>query len=94
MREPRLGVPNRSGNTGANFNVLNQLSENGLSLLTRGLECDFVTSRSDSNAATVFDVIDVPRSAWTTCGVPWMPKVSCIISAARTGTRPRGPSLR
>src|SRR5665647_3305810 len=74
--------PKRSGNTGANLRVLNHASLNGLSLLTRGRECDLVTSRSDNNVATVFDVIDVPRSAWTTCGVPWMPKISFIISTA------------
>ena len=56
----------------------------GLSLLTRGREWDLVTSRSERSAATVLLVIDVPRSAWTTCGVPWIEKVSLIISAART----------
>lgn len=56
--------------------VLNHASLNGLSLLTRGLEGDLVTSRSDNNAATVLLVIDVPRSAWTTSGVPWIPKIS------------------
>ena len=54
----------------------------GLSLETFGRECDLVTSRSDSNAATVLEVIDVPRSAWTTCGTPWIPKISFIISTA------------
>ncbi|WP_241978620.1 MULTISPECIES: hypothetical protein [unclassified Cryobacterium] len=43
-----------------------------------------MTSRSESSAATVLLVIDVPRSAWTTCRVPWMEKVSVIISVART----------
>src|SRR5674476_1459094 len=76
--------PKRSGNTGANFSVLNHDSEYGLSLETRGREWDLVTSRSDSNAATVLLVIDVPRSAWTTFGTPWMPKISRIISTAST----------
>jgi len=53
-------------------------------LLTRGLEWDLVTSRSASSAATVLLVMDVPRSACTTCGVPWMAKISVIISVART----------
>src|SRR5674536_331552 len=75
--------PKRSGNTGANFNVLNHDSEYGLSFETRGREWDLVTSRSESSAATVLDVMDVPRSACTTWGMPWMPKISFIISTAR-----------
>src|SRR5450759_192874 len=74
----------RSGNPGANFNFVNHDCEYGLSLDTRGREWDLVTSRSDSNAATVLLVIDVPRSAWTTAGMPWIPKISRIISTART----------
>src|SRR5450756_1687532 len=76
--------PKRSGNTGANFNVLNHDSEYGLSLETRGREWDLVTSRSDSNAATVLLVMDVPRSACTPRGTSWIAKISRIISAART----------
>jgi hypothetical protein len=53
-------------------------------LLTRGLEWDLVTSRSESRTATVLLFIEVPRSAWTTCGVPWIPNVSLIISAGNT----------
>src|SRR5664279_3828787 len=83
---------NRSGNTGANLRVLKNDSLNGLSLLTRGRECDFVTSRSDNNVATVLLVIDVPRSAWTTCGAPWMPKISFIIFH-RQHTRLRGVNM-
>src|SRR5665647_2072904 len=49
---------------GAYFKVLNQASEYGLSLETLGRECDLVTSKSDSSAATVLDVIDVPRTVW------------------------------
>ena len=52
-------------------------------MLTRGRECERVTSRSESNAATVLEVIEVPRSACTTCGIPWIPKISRIISTAR-----------
>src|SRR5664279_2124422 len=83
-RKPRASArqPKRSGNVGAYFNVLNQASEYGLSLETFGRECDLGASRSDSNAATVLEVIDVPRSAWTTCGTPWTPKISFIISTA------------
>src|SRR5450830_796397 len=76
--------PKRSGNTGANFSVLNHDSEYGLSFETRGREWDLVTSRSESSAATVLDVMDVPRSACTTFGMPWMTKIPVIISVART----------
>src|ERR1700730_5932803 len=76
--------PKRSGNSGPYFNVLNSDSENGLSLDTRGRECDRVTSRSASSAATVLLVIDVPRSACTTCGTPWTVKICSINSLART----------
>src|SRR5660398_124792 len=78
-----VSEPKRSGNTRANFNVLNHDSEHGLSLLTRGRLWDLVTSRSESSAATVLDVMDVPRSACTTWGMPWMPKISLIISVAK-----------
>jgi len=58
---PRLG--NRSANTGAYFRVLNQPSLNGLSFETPDQECDLVIYKSDSSAAAVLLVIDVPRSA-------------------------------
>ncbi|RGC64951.1 hypothetical protein C5N14_31095 [Micromonospora sp. MW-13] len=74
---------NRSGNTGAYFNVLNQASLYGLSLDTFGRECERVTSRSSSRSATDFDVIDVPRSACTTCGTPWTSNTWRIIDSAR-----------
>src|SRR5450756_375997 len=86
----------RSGNTGANFNVLNHAAEYGLSLETRGLEWDRVTARSDSSAATVLDVMDVPRSACTTWGIAWMAKISDIISTARGPDSPawtRAPTM-
>src|SRR6476659_3076238 len=73
---------NRSGNTGAYFSVLFHASLNGLSLETLGLEWDRVTPRSSSRAATGLLVIDVPRSACTTCGMPWTPKISVINSTA------------
>src|SRR5450830_293119 len=76
--------PKRSGNTGANFSVLNHDSEYGLSFETWGREWDLVTSRSESSTATVLDVMDVPRSACTTRGITWMAKISFIISVART----------
>src|SRR5450756_1763061 len=84
-KKPRASAraPKRSGMVGAYFKVLNQASEYGLSLETLGRECDLVTSKSDSSAATVLDVIDVPRSAWTTWGIPWTPKISFIISTAK-----------
>src|SRR5450759_1109510 len=74
----------RSADKGENFNVLNHDSEYGLAFETRGREWDRVTSRSESNAATVLDVMDVPRSACTTWGMPWMAKIHFIISVART----------
>src|SRR5690625_3168802 len=74
----------RSGNTGAYFMDLNNECDYGWSLLTGCLECDRVTSRSESTVATVLEVIEVPRSACTTCGIPWIPKISCIISTANT----------
>jgi hypothetical protein len=60
--------PKRSGRVGAYFSALNQASEYETSMETFGRGCDLATSRSDSSAATVLEVIDVPRSASTTCG--------------------------
>src|SRR4051794_19359198 len=74
---------NRSGKTGAYFNVLNQASLYGLSFDTFGRECDRVTSRSSSRSAIDFEVIEVPRSACTTCGTPWTSNTSRIIDSAR-----------
>src|SRR5690625_126804 len=72
----------RSGKTGAYFSVLNHASMYGLSLDTLGLECDRVTLRSASKVATDLEAIEVPRSAWTTVGMPCTPKTSRIISSA------------
>ena len=47
MRRP--GIRSVRGTPGAYFNVLNSDSEYGLSLDTRGRECDRVTSRSASS---------------------------------------------
>ena len=63
---------------------LGKLSLRGLSLLARGLEWELVTSRSDNNVATVLLVMAVPRSAWTTSGMPCSPNTSVINSAAST----------
>ena len=57
-----------SGKSGRYFSVRYWDSEYGLSFDTRGRECVLVTPRSASSADTGFDVIDVPRSAWTVCG--------------------------
>src|SRR3979490_1363473 len=76
--------PKHSGNSGPYFKVLNSDSEYGLSLDTRGRECDRVTSRSASSAATVLLVIDVPRSACTTCGTPCPRKTASTTALART----------
>src|SRR5450631_990178 len=73
---------NRSGNTGAYFSVLFHAWENGLSLETLGLEWERVTPRSSRRVATGLLVIDVPRSACTTCGTPCTPKISVINSTA------------
>jgi hypothetical protein len=56
--------PNRSGNAGRYFSVLNCASENGLSLDTCGRLWVFVIPRSASRNATDFEVIATPRSAW------------------------------
>ena len=56
--------PNRDGNAGWYFSVLNCASENGLSLETCGRPWVLVTPRSASKRATDFEVIAEPRSAW------------------------------
>src|SRR5216684_1271766 len=63
--------PNRSGNAGRYFSVLNCASENGLSLDTWGRECVLVTPRSASRNATDFEIMAWPRSAWiVSCSRP------------------------
>lgn len=69
---------NRSGNAGAYFRVLFHASEYGLSLETLGLEW------ASSRVATGLLVIAVPRSACTTLGMPWAPKICVISSTANT----------
>lgn len=61
-----------------------QLSENGLSLLSRGLECDYGASRFKSQAVAILVVIDVARSTRRPAGCRGYPSISCIISSART----------
>src|SRR6476646_8322498 len=80
-----LSDPKHSGNSGQYFKVLNNDSEYGLSLDTRGRECDRVTSRSASSATTVLLVIEVPRSACTTRGTPWTVKTCSISSRQHAG---------
>ena len=71
--------------------VLNWLSEYGLSLETLGRELLLVTPRSASSNATGLEVIQVPRSAWTvswsawTC---WLAMVSASSHSARTAASP------
>src|SRR5215207_3989241 len=60
---------NDVGNSGRYFRVLNWASENGLSFDTRGREWERVMPRSVSSAETGLEVIEVPRSACTVCGV-------------------------
>jgi hypothetical protein len=43
-------------------------SEYGLSLDTRGRECDWSIFSSARNWVTVLEVMDVPRSAWMVFG--------------------------
>ena len=64
-------------------------------MLTRGREWLRSTPRSSSSWATGLDVIEVPRSAWTAVGMPWMPIASSSIVVAMPessafGCRPRG----
>jgi hypothetical protein len=61
--------PNLPGNAGQYLSVLNCASEYGLSLDTCGRECDWSIPRVASRPATVFEVIEVPRSAWTAPGL-------------------------
>ena len=71
------------GTRAGTFRVLNCASENGLSLLTRGRECERVTPRSASSAETGLEVIEVPRSACTVCGgAPLRSMASAMKSAA------------
>src|SRR5262245_10472640 len=72
-------LPNRSGNSGRYFSVLNCASENGLSLLTEGLEWVLVTPRSASSNATGFEVIEGPRSA---CTVSCPGPIACLVVLA------------
>src|SRR6267143_6868794 len=79
--------PNRPGNSGRYFSVLNWASENGLSFDTCGRPCVLVTPRSASNRATGFEVIADPRSAWTvSCSrpMPWRAHVSRMNCSARS----------
>lgn len=71
--------PNRSGNSGRYFNVLNCASEYGLSLLTWGREWVLVTPRSASISATGLEVIEVPRSA---CIVSCPRPIACFFKLA------------
>src|SRR5690606_31240947 len=59
----------REGHCGQYFNVRNNDSENGLSLLTRGRLCDGVLPSSSNLALSVLDVIGAPLSACSTSGL-------------------------
>ena len=64
---------------------MNWAFENGLSFDTRGREWVRVMPRSISSIATVFEVIEVPRSAWTVCGAePFRATAVSMNSAATT----------
>src|SRR4051812_33397497 len=77
--------PNRAGNVGWYLTVLNAASENGLSLDTCGREWDRRTCRSARRSATFFEVIEVPRSAWTAWGTAM---TSLMNAAARSADSP------
>ena len=62
------------GESRAYFNVLNAASEYGLSFEVWGRLCDRSTPRSTRSCATVFDVMDAPRSE---CNVNWPGFTSC-----------------
>src|SRR5690606_4281852 len=70
--------PKRFGKSGRYFNVLNCASEYGLSVEVYGLEWVFVTPRSVSRKATGFEVMELPRSAWT---VSWPGTMPCCVMA-------------
>src|SRR2546428_5451529 len=77
--------PNRSGNAGRYFSVLNCASENGLSLETWGRLWVLVIPRSASKNATGFEVIAGPRSAWIVSWfrpIPWRAQVSWMNRSA------------
>src|SRR5438552_14490751 len=61
---PSSMEPKRSGNSGRYLRVLNWASEYGLSLEQWGREWLLMTPRSANRRATVFEAMDVPRSAW------------------------------
>jgi len=76
----------RAGNSGRDLRVLNCASENGLSLETCGRLWVRVMPRSARSRATAFEVIDVPRSAWTVSWpgrISWVSQVAAISRSAR-----------
>src|SRR2546422_2714858 len=78
--------PNRSGNPGRYFSVLNWASENGLSFDTCGRLCVLVTPRSASKRAMGLEVIAEPRSAWIVNwprAMPWRAHVAWMNCSAR-----------
>src|SRR3972149_2360561 len=80
-------LPKRSGNSGRDLRVLNGASESGLSLETCGRLWVRVMPRSARSRATAFEVIDVPRSAWTVSCPGLMPCVSQVAAISRSARR-------
>jgi hypothetical protein len=76
--------PNLPGNAGQYLSVLNCASEYGLSLDTCGRECDWSIPSVASRPATVFEVIEVPRSAWTARNQSG-PLLICDVSVLASG---------
>lgn len=75
--------PNRPGNAGQYFRVLNADSEYGLSFETCGREWDWAMFSLAYRPETVLLVIEVPRSAWTDFGaVPLLAAIACRMKSA------------
>ncbi len=68
LQAPSWLATGRLGWSGRYFAVLNRESENGLSLLTRGLENDRSTSSSSSRLYSVAARMALSLSAWRTSG--------------------------
>ena len=83
-----------SGKSGTYLRVLNWASENGLSFETRGRECDWVTPRSASSAETGLEVIEVPRSACTVCGVAPLRSIASAIKSLASSESSTGEMIQ
>src|SRR5689334_15009091 len=71
--------PNRLGNCGWYFRVLNCAAEKGLSFEVWGLPCDLVTPRSASRKAVALAFMGPPRSA---CSVSCPGGTACLANVS------------